>query len=273
MVIVKLLLIIEWLGLEETSKIIWFPLLKTGLPTTRSGTSSGWKASPESIFLGKHLLSVVNTGTRICKWVISTFAKVLQMNSGRIRNIDLYSWNTDMNQIILLPATWHQASVQIWGAGMQVAENGLFGFKHSTVKEENQKPFRTCSLLWGFGNQTIFWAVKWWQQSRNSCWVWTSPSRLLLSNLPEADPFLLPCVVGFVFVFCCCCFVLFCFFVFFFWNLNQFCTFGHSWLSLSCWLVLAGWFSIVDQVWEAGKIHGSPETQLLVLGPSRGKSA
>lgn len=65
----------------------------------------------------------------------------------------------------------------------QRAESSTSGFKH----RQKRKPSRTCSLPWGFGNQTIFWAVEWWQQSRNSCWVWVSLSRLLLSNLPEAD--------------------------------------------------------------------------------------
>lgn len=126
----------------------------------------------------------------------------------------------------------------------QRAESSTSGFKH----RQKRKPSRTCSLPWGFGNQTIFWAVEWWQQSRNSCWVWVSLSRLLLSNLPEADR------------------IFFFFFSPLSSFLRQFCTFDHSWCLLIWWhgnpLVLAGWFPVVDRAWEAGKLHCTPETQL-----------
>lgn len=97
----------------------------------------------------------------------------------------------DNNQIILLLT--NQAQVFALFCGLAHSEGRKWHAWVWAQAKRKSKPFRTCFLPWGFGSWTIFWAVKWWQQSRNSCRVWVSLSKLPLSKLPEADNlFLLP---------------------------------------------------------------------------------
>lgn len=99
----------------------------------------------------------------------------------------------DNNQIILLLTNQAQVSAQWQFCGLAHSEGRKWHAWVWAQAKRKSKPFTTCFLPWGFGSWTIFWDVKWWQQSRNSCRVWASLSRLQLSKLPEADNhFLLP---------------------------------------------------------------------------------
>lgn len=204
---------------------------------------------------GKQLIAVgsMRDVDLAARWSMPTSAEVFLGNPEKLRSIDFCRWNINNNRIILLLTNQGQVSAQCMYHGLAHSEGRKMACLSSNAgKKENQKPFRTSSHPWGFGKQTFFWAVKWWQQSRKSCWVWVSLSRLLLSNLPEVDNFPFP-------------FSLF-FLLFIFFFLRQFCASDRSWHSLIWWhrnpLVQAGWFPAVDWIREAGKTHRTPETQL-----------
>lgn len=158
---------------------------------------------------GKQLIAVgsMRDVDLAARWSMPTSAEVFLGNPEKLRSIDFCRWNINNNQIIVLLTNQGQVSAQCMYHGLAHSEGRKMACLSSNAgKKENQKPFRTSSHPWGFGKQIFFWAVKWWQQSRKSCWVWVSLSRLLSSNLPEVDNFPFPFSLFFLL------------FIFFFWD-------------------------------------------------------